>query len=440
MNKYLAAWSAVACLALSARLEAQDTRVGTWLETRFHRVHLLNGNFIDGQLVSDSPKLVVLKVGGGEMSIRKDLILRNSKGDLRIEFMKMRSYQEPPKLEPVIDSGARDRGPKETSAPPAAPAAPGVEAEAVTLTGSMTEKLQQGRDLLKSGTPGRKKGTLDALAQLGPEAAPVIVENLGDLEDDLLVMAGVVLQNMKNAEMVPAMKRLLGHDRASVQEQALLVIGSTGVARDDGPTVRGLLRDAQPAVRSAAMIALRHLADFESFDQVAEHLTDSNSRVRTVALATLGDFAQKGALSERFAAVLAQSLERADGEARMELLKEAAGLGSKDLGPVLSRLAEDSDPMVRSHAIMGLGKIGSEEYQQLILDKLVTEREYWPRIQVAGAAQAMRIEKAIDPLIEWLSDDNKEIRSAAVRALRIITRQNLGPDRTTWEEWREKTK
>ena len=53
MNKYLAAWSAVACLALSARVEAQETARGNWLETRFHRVHLLNGNFIDGQLVSD---------------------------------------------------------------------------------------------------------------------------------------------------------------------------------------------------------------------------------------------------------------------------------------------------------------------------------------------------------------------------------------------------
>ena len=65
MNKYLAALSAVACLALSARAEAQvaqDTRVGNWLETRFHRVHLLNGNFIDGQLVSDSPKLLVMIV------------------------------------------------------------------------------------------------------------------------------------------------------------------------------------------------------------------------------------------------------------------------------------------------------------------------------------------------------------------------------------------
>ena len=96
--------------------------------------------------------------------------------------------------------------------------------------------------------------------------------------------------------------------------------------------------------------------------------------------------------------------------------------------------------MIRSHAIFGIGKISSQEHEQLILDKLTTEREYWPRIQVAGAAQNLRLEKAIDPLIEWLSDENTNIRAAAVRALRIITRQNLGPERATWEEWREKTK
>src|SRR5579863_8190075 len=60
-----------------------------WQEIRFYRVHLRNGNFIDGDLVKQSSKEVVLRLRSGEISIRSDQIDR-------LEFVKMRDVREVP--------------------------------------------------------------------------------------------------------------------------------------------------------------------------------------------------------------------------------------------------------------------------------------------------------------------------------------------------------
>ena len=54
-------------LALSGLLGAQDS---PFQEVRFHRVHLLNGNFVDGTLVRQTKDELVLRIKGGEVGMR----------------------------------------------------------------------------------------------------------------------------------------------------------------------------------------------------------------------------------------------------------------------------------------------------------------------------------------------------------------------------------
>ena len=53
MKHSMIAAAALVVLVASSGLQAQD---GSWVETRFHRVHLLNGNFIDGHLIGESDR------------------------------------------------------------------------------------------------------------------------------------------------------------------------------------------------------------------------------------------------------------------------------------------------------------------------------------------------------------------------------------------------
>jgi HEAT repeat protein len=212
-----------------------------------------------------------------------------------------------------------------------------------------------------------------------------------------------------------------------------MLVGALGSAKEDGSSVRAMLSDREPSVRGAAISALRKLSDFDSFDMIAEFVTDADSTLRSKALSTLAEFAQKGGLTPKLVEVYSKAIRQAQDQARMDLIVEAAKLGAKELGGLLSQL-------VRAHAIMGIGRINSAEYNKLILDCLDSEREYWPRVQLAGAVQAMNLDAGIDKLIEWLSDSDSNIRAASLRALRTITRMNFGGDRESWSTWRQKTR
>src|SRR6185436_5678046 len=88
---------AVPLLAASPLLQSfQDSDVDG---LRFHRVHLTNGNFIDGQLVKETAASVLLRLRSGEMTIRRDMIDR-------VEFVKMRDRNQvpiPTKLPKKVD-------------------------------------------------------------------------------------------------------------------------------------------------------------------------------------------------------------------------------------------------------------------------------------------------------------------------------------------------
>src|SRR6185503_8075123 len=74
-------------------------------DLRFYRVHLRNGNFIDGELVKDTANEVLLRLKVGEMAIRRDQIEK-------VEFVKMKStntgaiYRPDPRKEPPKDPPA----------------------------------------------------------------------------------------------------------------------------------------------------------------------------------------------------------------------------------------------------------------------------------------------------------------------------------------------
>jgi HEAT repeat protein len=438
MKKALRIWTMMAAMAASIAAQAQDNP--NWVETRFERVYLANGNFIDGHLVEESERLLTFRIVSGEIAIRKDMIQRNQSGKLRVELVKMRSYKDAPTLQATATPKSAPAGSDPLKEVVPTTTVTDVATETVVLKGSAADQLEQAKAELKSGTPARKKGAIEALGKIGPLAIEFLADLLPGVEDDLVVPVAQALQASQDPAVIAKIRPLLSSDRPSVREQAVLMVGGRGSAKEDAPAVRAMLNDREVSVRGAAISALRMLQDFESFDLIAEFLTDGNSTLRSKSIATLTEFAQKGGLAQKLVETYTKAIRQSQDQIRMDLIVEAAKLGSKDLGGVLSQLAQDRDPMVRSHAIMGIGKINAPEYNQLILDLLATEREYWPRIQLAGAVQAMHLDAGIDKMIEWLDDQDSNIKSAALRALRTITRMNFGGDRGSWANWREKTK
>jgi HEAT repeat protein len=409
------------------------------VETRFNRVHLRNGNFIDGHLIEQANQSITLKVGTGEMTIRKDSILRDDKGRYRIELIRMRSFKEAPKLASIpLPSAVPGARPETRTTPsPATPEDPDVKVE---LTGNVADQIEQARAILRDKSLAHKIKAIQALGAVnGPEVAAFLVSVFGTLEDGTLDATVGTLVSGKDASVVAELKKFLSSDRSGLRSAATRVIGALGT-KEDAASLIPLLRDADGKVRAVAIDGLRGLGAAEAFDDIAENLLHADPAVRSRAMDALLQLSRQNNLTERFTSILMQNLRAATGPARTELVVAIGRLGTAEAGTVMAGLVRDSDTTLRAHAIQALSRFSAAEYGQLIFDQMLVEREYWPRVQLAQTAQAMKLNKAVDPLIGWLNDQDENIRVASSRALIGITGQNFALSHQDWQDWRDKTR
>jgi HEAT repeat protein len=214
---------------------------------------------------------------------------------------------------------------------------------------------------------------------------------------------------------------------------ALARLGEPG----DASAIRPLLKDADGGVRASAIGALGKLKDRDSFDAIAGSLADADDIVRKQAFEALGAIAAQFELKEEFQRAVLNVLERSTGPALLDILKLASRTKEKALGAPMARLLSHEDPAVRAQALIAIGQLNASDVADQVLALFNSEREYWPRVQLAGAAGAMKLKDAIEPLIRWLGDDDKNIQAAASRALQQITGQNYGLNQEPWQKWWE---
>lgn len=400
-------------LALAPRpAPAQD---GGRDDVRFHRIHLRNGNFLDGHLVRQDASKVVLRMSVGEMIIRRDQIER-------IEFIKPRSLGEPARVVPKpapIAQPAPPAGPAETPDRPAADSAP---------------KPDSFEARLKDASPERRKEMIRQTAAARADPAAYLVDLLARVDAEIRPAVSSVLLEKKDKAALPAIEKLLRHASGELRAEAARLVGEFGEA-DRASLVRPLLRDADPRVRSAAAVALERLNDPDAFDPLSDLCLDADRSVRGQAILSLSALAERQARGADLLRVLGDAVDRARGEARVDLVAALARSTNKDLAPLFSRLLVAEEPLVRAHAALGLASVEARDREEEIVQRLVLERDYWPRVQLAETAKALRLRKAIPVLIDWLLDPDPNMQQAASRALRGITGQTIGLDHERWSSW-----
>ncbi|HVR83228.1 MAG TPA: hypothetical protein VMU54_02885, partial [Planctomycetota bacterium] len=152
----IVSWTMLAFVfGLSTAALCQDD--GRWSETQFHRVHLRNGNFVDGKVIRLSDKEVVLKLTPGELCLRMDLVDR-------IELIKMKSYSEKSIdiQKPVArPPGGDTKAPSPSSAPPAA-------VSTVKLSADVQEAIQGLLEEFDRGDVEMKQTVLTKMMKLDP--------------------------------------------------------------------------------------------------------------------------------------------------------------------------------------------------------------------------------------------------------------------------------
>jgi HEAT repeat protein len=401
---------------LTSALFLQDPE---WVEVRFHRVHLLNGNFIDGQLLKDTPGQVLLKVKSGEMGIRRDQI------DF-VEYIKMRSLNERPVVRPPPNN-------------PGNPALPREKPATVNTPEEIRQKVDGILAKLKSSQQGRKRFPVEEMTELGADGAIYLATRLPDLTIEVQSMVAAALGTLKVPQTAPILEPLLGDPSPKLRATAAVALGLMG---DEGGKVRylrPLLRDPDPEVRSTVLGMLAAVEDRDWFDPVSQLCGDADPTVRSRAMAVSGRLAAKYSLQETYLGILADPLRRGGPDVRIDMAGAIGSLGRREGWSHLAPLLGDTEPKVRAAAAMALLALAAPDSGPDILDHLPREQDRMTRLYLASTAQKLKLRAAVVPLVDWLSDPDEEIRKAAGAALLNLTGQTFGQDRGKWTEWLEKS-
>jgi HEAT repeat protein len=398
---------------------AQDTDG----DLKFYRVHLRNGNVIDGELVKDSANEVLLRLKVGEMTIRRDQIES-------VEFVKMKSqdtkalYRPDPRKEP----------PKE------APKAPAKDSARTAIIEKINPEVRKKIDRMVwklRTTPGdEKEFPLQELIALGDDASLYLAARVPDMDAKLHAAISAALINLKNPKILPILEILLNHDEGSIRAVAVTV----AVMIVDGDAeknrfIRPLVRDRDPSVRGTVMGLLSNTEDVEWFDAVSELCADSNADIRNRALNIMNRIAKKNEIQEKYNHVLTTNLQSRDEAVRSDILIAIGSTGKPENWKVVAPLLNDASPKVRGAAAQSLMTLGSTEAGPDIVSQVTRERDRWARICLAGAVQKLRLQKAIEPIIDWLADSDEDLKKIAAETLKLLTGERHGIDRDKWAAW-----
>lgn len=428
----------LAALVLATPLAAQQG----WSETRFHRVHLRNGNFIDGQMIKETGREVTLQLKVGTVSVRLDQIARTEDGRLRVELVKMKSYNEKP---PVIPLKGPQPGPTpETPRKPDLPFPPtGARTPPAAAPfepkGDTRQKVDQILQQIGKTASDQKYQTAELLAQAGEGWAPYVVSLAEGLEQATRSLALAMVEKSRDPAALPIARKLLGSAKADVRADALRLL--TGYEdRASAGEVRALLRDPDPIVRGAAISSLESLADADSFDAIGRLAMDKEGAVRQRAFNALRNLAQKHGLQDGLASIAAEALDSLQGDARAEALDALARLGRPAAWNRIAALLSDDSPSLKISALQALARLNAPESADAILERLPAERNPDVQAQMATALRMMKCTKAIGPLVELASSSQDlTVTGACTRALRELTGLNVG-NAAKWKEWWDRNK
>lgn len=415
--------AALVLLAAPAALSAQEV---SWVETRFHRVHLQNGNFIDGHVLQVTENDVLLRMPAGDMLIRKYTIDR-------IELMKMRSLHEKPKLDPPLKkptvvevSDAAPRSRPHTAFPPA------------PASDELVANVKAVLSRVKIATSSQKEDLVEALVKM-PQAAPYLASLLPTVEEEIAYLFRSALMRMKDPEATPYVVRALDSDKTYVQLIALSLLGIQADP-ETAAKIRPFLSSGPPAVRAAAIEALQQIGDVSSLPAIAELMGNPDDMVRLAAITASLEMGRIHDRKELVVSYVGRYLPGSDGRVAKELIG-AVGRGKMtELWPAVTQFLKDADPLLRRTAATTLQVLGVHESADAVLIQLDQEQEPRIIVELCKSLVTLKSIRAVPSLIRLLRHSDENVVNAAASSLASLTNEKFGNNADRWTEWWERNR
>jgi HEAT repeat protein len=151
-----------------------------------------------------------------------------------------------------------------------------------------SRKIQHYIKILKSGDESEREDAINALGEIGPDAAAAVPVVIEAIKEDALCWAAVeALGEIKGKEAMQALsKALLNDTDVGVRMRAAMSLAKIS-DRESVPTLINALRDRDEMVRSGAVEALGAIGDQTIVPALNEALKDSSQYVRQAATKAL---------------------------------------------------------------------------------------------------------------------------------------------------------
>jgi hypothetical protein len=367
-------------------------------EIRFHRVHLRNGNFIDGNLLRDTDNEVTIQIRIGEIVLRRELVDR-------IEIVKIRKISEPTKT--VAKREPRPEPLPETDRPGPVPATPIRELKTSVVTANVPEAVS------------RKIDTL-----LGMESFAVSGEDRKALVGKIVALG---------REGVPYLNALLQQKAGEVPVD---IIGQAlGEIRDPSSVdpLLGCLQNQNYLIREQAVKALAALGFPEGVTPLIKALDDESSFVARSASAGLSEMARANpalGVPRKLEALLPKATSKG-------LHATTLGqIGDEDSRRTLQELLKSGDEDLTTAAIEGLSLCVTPEDAPAIHEVLNSTLKNAPRT-ACSILSRLKYRPAVPDLIRILGGEDKDLINSAHTTLKVISGEKFSADPATWQNWWE---
>ena len=255
-----------------------------------------------------------------------------------------------------------------------------------------------------------------ALEMLADESTPIQRELL-------LYLSGVGREEEKRF-LICLQK--MGEERRRSLVAELVAYSTAKFDLDYVALFRCCLMDSDAQVRKSA---IEGLWEDERSDLVRPLLrlcaSDPSAEVRAAAAASLGRFVYLGecdGLRRDLANAIRRALEGivkdSDEDALVvrRALESLAYVNDDAVRLLIDQAYEHSDPGMRQSAVCAMGRSADRFWTETVLDELGSGGAAM-RYEAARACGEMELQRAVDPLIELLTDSDAQVRDAAIWAL-----------------------
>ncbi|HEY9070526.1 MAG TPA: HEAT repeat domain-containing protein, partial [Candidatus Ozemobacteraceae bacterium] len=238
------------------------------------------------------------------------------------------------------------------------------------------------------------------------DAVRCLLDLMRDPKDSVAVMAAKCLSKSPRAALA-ILIRQFGDKVWKLRSRSAMAVGRMGRVATDA--LKAALDDPDPNIRFWSALCLGHLRDRSLTKELTNKLSDPETGVRMAVLRALREIGDPSVVGKLFEALSQPSEQVRD--LIYDILKD---FGTHSI-PFLMESLSSEYWMGRSLAARALTEMGSEAISPLTaaLESQDKERRFWA-IKILGQ---MREPTALPEIRRFLTDQDSEIRMAAVQAL-----------------------